>query len=429
MKWRNQLLALFCLLGFAGLGVIYFQHWVVQRPFGIVLFIGEGLTPGRLAATRLYAGGADTRLTLDSIDHVALLTNYSNDFATPDQAAAATALATGTKVNNHTIGLDVNGQAITSIVELARAGGRATGLVTDTSLTNPTSAAFYAHTAHPNDTENLALQFVEGGKFDVALGGGAADFLPQTKNGRRRDGRDLIFEMRRAGFEFARSKAELEAIPGWRRPKLLGLFGNGSLAYLDQVAAHSDQPRLSDMVRRAIELLQFNRGGYLLVVDAGLMREAAQSNNGERTLTETAELDRAVGIARRYVGRKATIIVCGDTGIGGLSMNGFPFRKDSGVALLGLNSAGDPTLSWASGPNGVASYGASKLSNGPKGENSNPSANTASPQPPQEPAAIYAPAAANTVDDMVAFGSGPGTDVLNGSVDNTFIFQIIRDNL
>ena len=301
--------------------------------------------------------------------------------------------------------------------------------MTDTSLTNPTCAAFYAHTAHANDTEDLAAQFVEGGKFDVALGGGAADFLPQTKNGRRRDGRDLIFEMRREGFEFVRSKAEIEAVPGWRRPKLLGLFGDGSLAYIDQIAAHSDQPRLSDMVRRAIELLQFNRGGYVLVVDAGLMREAAQANNGERTLAETAELDRAVGVARRYVGRKATILVCGDTAIGGLSMNGFPFRKDSGVAILGLNSAGDPTLSWASGPNGVVSYGASRLSTGPRNENVNSATETAPPQPPQEPAAIYAPAAANTVDDMVAFGSGPGTDALHGSASNTIIFEIVRDNL
>ncbi len=429
MKWRNQLLALFCLLGFAGLGVVYFQYWVVQKPFGIVLFIGEGLTPGRLAATRLYAGGADTQLSLDGMDNVALLRNYSNDFATPDQAAAATALATGVKANNHTIGVDVHGKVITNIVELARASGRAIGLVTDTSLVDPTGAAFYAHTSEANDKESIAAQLVEGKKIDVALGGGAADFLPQTKNGRRRDGRDLIFEIRRDGFEFVRSKAELEAFPGWRRPKLIGLFGNGSLAYPDQVAAHSDQPRLSDMVRRSIELLQFNPGGYLLVVDAGLMREAAQSNSGERTLAETAELDRAVGIARRYAGRKSTILVCGDTAIGGLTMNGFPFRKDSGVALLGLNSAGDPTLSWATGPNGVASFGASKLSAGTKSDNANQSTETTTSAPPQEPAAIFAPAATNTVDDMIAFGTGAGTDVLQGTMDNTAIFQILRDNL
>jgi len=29
MKWRNQLLAFVCLLAFAGVGVIYFQHWVI----------------------------------------------------------------------------------------------------------------------------------------------------------------------------------------------------------------------------------------------------------------------------------------------------------------------------------------------------------------------------------------------------------------
>src|SRR5437867_13368198 len=81
MKWRNQLLALFCLLAFAGLGVLYFQHWVVRKPFGIILFVGEGLAPDRLAATRVFAGGADNRLSLDSMPHVALLTNWSKDFA------------------------------------------------------------------------------------------------------------------------------------------------------------------------------------------------------------------------------------------------------------------------------------------------------------------------------------------------------------
>ena len=58
MKWRNQLLALLCLAAFAGLGVLYFQHWVVQKPFGIILIIGEGLAPERIAVTRVYVGSA-----------------------------------------------------------------------------------------------------------------------------------------------------------------------------------------------------------------------------------------------------------------------------------------------------------------------------------------------------------------------------------
>ena len=43
VKWRNQLLALFCLIVFFAFGVFYFRYWVVQKPFGIILFIGEGL--------------------------------------------------------------------------------------------------------------------------------------------------------------------------------------------------------------------------------------------------------------------------------------------------------------------------------------------------------------------------------------------------
>jgi alkaline phosphatase len=420
VKWRNQLLALFCLLAFAGLGVLYFQHWVVQKPFGIILFIGEGLAPGRLAATRLYVGGADARLTFDSMNHLALLINYSKDFAVPDRAAAATALATGVRVNNRAISVDGDGKPLTSIVELARKRGRATGLVTNAKLTNPTSAAFYAHPADPNDVDSVAREFVEGGKIDIAMGGGVASFLPETKGGERQDGRDLLLELRRNGFDIVRTRAELETIPAWRRPKLFGAFSSAELAFANQLEERSEQPSLADMVRRAIELLQYNAGGYLLLVDAGLMRKAAQDNNGERTLGETAELDRAVAVARRYAGQKSTIIVCGDVATGGMNLSGFPFRKDSGIALLGLNSAGEPWITWATGPNGVKSYGAAKV---PGTFNARPEAE------PLEPAAFYVKSALSTLDDVVAFGSGPGTDALAGSVENTTIFKIIRDEL
>ena len=56
VKWRNQVLALICSRPVAGLGVLYFQNWVVQKPFAIILFLGEGLTTQRMAATRVYSG-------------------------------------------------------------------------------------------------------------------------------------------------------------------------------------------------------------------------------------------------------------------------------------------------------------------------------------------------------------------------------------
>jgi alkaline phosphatase len=424
MKWRNQLLALFCLILFAAFGVFYFQHWVVQKPFGIILFVGEGLAPGRLAATRVYAGGADAPLSLDSMPYVALVRNYSNDFATPDRAAAATALATGTRVNNKSLGVDPGGVPLANLLELARRAGRATGLVTDGRLTNPTAAAFYARTQEPSEQSEIARQLVESAEIDLALGGGARDFLPDAKDGNRKDGRDLLLEIRRKGFDLVHSKAELEGIPDWRRPKLFGVFGPGELAFADQIEARSEQPSLPDMVRRAVELLQYNRAGYFLVVDAGLMRKAAEQNDGEHALAEMVEFDRAVSVARRYAGPKSTIVVCGDVAVGGLNLNGYPFRQDRGISILGLNSAGDPWLSWASGPHGGKSYGAAKLAAQPP-----PDATASPPGILQEPAAFFAPAALDSVDDVVAFGTGPGAEGLRGSIDNTAIFQLIRDLL
>src|SRR5881409_4081325 len=414
MKWRNQLLAFVCLLAFAGVGVLYFQHWVIRKPFGIILFVGEGLSPARLAPTRVYAAGAGTRLNVDSMAHAALMTNYSKDFAAPDQAAAATAIATGERVTNHTLAINADGKPIKNIVELAREHGRAIGLVTDTKLTDPTSAAFYAHPPEPSDGDKIAAEFVDRGNIDIAMGGGAAQFLPITKGGSRQDNRDLLLELRGNGFDIVRTRTELETIPAWRRPKLFGVFDDGDLAFTNQLEQRNQQPSLSDMVRRAIQLLQYNTGGYLLVVDAGLMRKAAQDNNGERTLSQTVELERAVGIARSYGGEKATIVVCGDVAIGGLNLNGFPFRKDSGIALLGFNSAGQPWITWATGPNGDKSYGAAKI---PGKEYENPSKQPQAEQP--EPATFYTKSALVTVEDVIAFGNGPGTDALAGVVEST----------
>jgi alkaline phosphatase len=421
MKRRNQILALLCLAAFVGFGVLYFRHWVVQKPFGIVLFIGEGLTPGRVAATRLYAGGATNRLALESLPAVALLTNYSQDFAVPDEAAAATTLATGSKVSNRSLGLGPNEKRLRTLIDLAREQGRAIGIVTNGRLTNPTLAAFYAE-----GKSDIAQQLADEKKVDIALGGGRADFLPEAKGGRRSDARDLILDLRRNGYEIVRTNAELENIPQWRRPKLIGVFSEDEMAHANEIAVGSEQPALADMTRRAIQLLQWNTRGYLLIVDATLMSTAARENRGEQTLAETVQLDRAVSAAISYMGDNSTLLVTGNMGIGGLSLNGFPFRRDSGMAILGFDPSGEPALTWATGPNGTPARNARPAQT--LGDPAPPEEGPV-PTPAQEPAAAYAPEARNTVNDVLAVGRGPGTEVLHGFLDNTIIFKIISEQL
>ena len=499
MKWRNQLLALFCLFVFAAFGVLYFRYWVVQKPFGIILFIGEGLSADRLAALRMYAANAETPLTIDTLSYTALLKNYSSDYGTPDSAAAATAIATGTKVPNGTLAVDTKGNAVANLLELARASGRTTGLVTDGRLTSSTAAAFYAHTTATDDRQDLARVLVESAKIDVVLGGGSAEFLPDASGGVRADGRDLLQEADAANYDVVRTRTELEAVPWWRWPTVFGVFGPDELTAGAEIGPDTRQPSLSNMVRRAVELLQIHRGGYLLVVDAALMRRAAEQNDAEATLAAMLELDQAISVALRFAGAKTALFVTGDVAVGGLKFSGFPPRSAGGSRLLANNSLGDVRLTWATGPNGPApaatAPAAPAAAQQPTPAEQEPSLSTernaplnppviaassdpspvatvtpaAMDSPPldaalhaepaiagdsatpgesstpavasapaaqvttaaaiQAPAAVAATTALNTVEDVIAFGHGRGAEALHGTLENTALFNIIRDNL
>ncbi len=428
MKLRNQLLALACILGFCAVGYLYVRNWVVQKPFGIILFVSDGMVARQLAAARLYEGGADFRLGLETFPNVALLRNSARDFAVPDDAAAATALATGELANHRVLSVDPKGNPLPTITEAARAKGRAIGIVSSASLASPTAAAFYAHASDSRDTANVALQLLEKFRPEVALGGGARDFLPATRGGRREDGRDLLKEFQESKCQVLHTKAELENSEAFQQGGVLGVFAPGALAFSDDIEAQSQQPSLSDLVRRAIVFLQEKPAGYLLIVDASLVGMAAERNEGERAIAETVALDRAITTAIRYAGDKSLILAAGRHSTGGMSFNGYPLRQDRGVAILGNNPSGYPYITWATGPNGPApttAGGGAPLSDTPQG----------SPAPGQaaksrsEPAAYQTPSGLNNAEDVIAAGRGSGSEKLRGFMDNTAIFRILKGAL
>lgn len=423
MKLRNRLIALVCLLLFAGVGVVFFRDWVVQKPFAVILFVGDGLSSTKLPAARLYQGGANGRLDIEDFPHLALLANSSEDFAVPDTWAAATALASGQRTAHRSLGVGPDGQPIDNLFDIAIAKGRTTALVTNGALYDSAPAAFYGHAQGNIDPDKLVAQLAGASSIQLLVGGGAARFLPESKEGWRKDGRDLLIEMRQKGYQIIRSRQELEDTPGWTFPKILALFGDDALPHSNTLESGGSEPALADLVRSAIGLLQYHRNGYFLVVDAGLIERAARANKGELTLVETLELDRAVRTAREYAGENALIIVTGKQSIGGMDLNGYPHRKDSGMALLGTNPAGIPSISWATGPagehkeNGAAS---------PEDESPTvafPATTVAGPAP--EPAAHYAPEAINTAEDVIAVGIGAGSENLNGFMQTTDLFQIL----
>lgn len=404
-KTRNLAIAAGCLAAFLALGYFYYSHWVRSKPFGVILFVSDYFCASGVSAARLYAGGADYRMRVERFPHVALLSLPAADYAVADERAASASLATGRRAAKGAVEALVEGQPSPTLAQLARERGRSVGFVTNGRLASSLFAAMTPRKASEEAGEDLAQRLCSWKGFQVALGGGAADFLPEHKGGLRQDGRDLTLEMRAAGFDVIRSAVELENTPAWRNARLLGLFDEGSLAFADELPRAAAQPSLADLVRRAIELLQVNRGGYFLVVEAGLVGEAARANDGERVLRELVQLDAAVAEASAYAGDKALIVVAGRTAPGGMRLNGFPLRNDKGLALLGTNPQGIPSLTWSTGP-GCQREGASP-----------------------EPSAVADSEAVPAAEDPLVVAAGPGAQAWGGFRSAASLFAMILSQL
>jgi len=295
--------------------------------------------------------------------------------------------------------VDAQGRPFPTILELARERGRNAGLVTTDRFTEASTAAFFAHSINSTLRDPLAPMLLGQGGFKVLLGGGLGDFLPVEKGGFRTDGLDLLAKPS-AQLDIVRTKAELENAATHRDGALLGLFAPGALSSVKQREAGSTEPSLSDMVRRAIQCLETDRDGYVLVVDETQISRAALINDGEMLLRETAELDKAIETAIQYAGERSLIVAVGRNNVNGFAMSGYPLRQDKGIALLSPTPEGYPPITWASGPNG---------------------------RDAAQPAASQAPSGLGNAEDVIAVGRGLGAERIRGFMDSTAIFELLRD--
>lgn len=415
IKFRNRLIALTCFLLFLGVGAIFLLRHSIQKPFGIILFIGDGMSPGIVTATRLYQGGADNRLALEEFPQSALTRTYANDFAVPDAASAATALATGAHVNNRSIAINPDGKPLASLLEEAVSQHRAVGLISNGSLVDPTAAAFYAKSFNAYDAANNATQLSHHPAIDLLLGGGRRFFSSDKLTGQVTQP-ELINNLTQQGTTLVTSMEELSSIPSWKSGPILGLLAEQELPFSREENTEVTHPSLSDLVKQSIERLQHCLHGYFLVVDDALIAKAASANNAEQLFGEMISFDQALSTARQYAGPNALIIVTGKQNLGGLKMNGYPFRNDKGVGVLGVNAQGTPSITWSTGPGHNMS---STSGTGEEKENSILA----------EPTAFSTPAALGVAEDTITMATGPGSESIHGFIDLTAIHDVIKQAL
>lgn len=282
-----------------------------KAPRSLVLMIADGFG---LSSLTLARASRLAPLHLDRLMVGSVATASSSSLIT-DSAASATALATGFDTDNGVIGLDPSGGHLTNLMERARDAGLRTGVVTTTSITHATPAAFSAHVMSRSDEEAIALQQLESG-LDVLLGGGRDYFTAP-----RPDGRSLLEEARASGWSVVVTPEQF-SVAG-QRP-LLGVFAPRHFAYridMDSDARDSqDQPTLAEMTSRALALLSEGDAAFVLVVEGGRIDHAGHDNDIASHLLEIFDFDAAVGVAQAFAEAdgKTLVVSVSDHETGGL---------------------------------------------------------------------------------------------------------------
>lgn len=291
----------------------------------VILLIGDGMGVSHRAAARLYSG---EELIMDGLPVAGVAKTGSADKAVTDSAAAATALATGVKTLNGALAVDPNGEPLTTLLEMAQAAGKKTGLVTDERLVDATPAGFACHNADRNDYLNIAVDILNR-DVDVLLGGGEDYFLPAGNtgcfpdDGDRTDGENLIEQAEAKGYEHVCSGAQLAALDLDAVEKLLGTFG-------DYEMERPYSPSLADMTSAALAVLGRAPDGFFLMVEGGMIDDAGHRNDAVNALGDVLAFDEAVRVALAFQAEHpdTLIIVTADHATGGPTIEDIPQDGD-----------------------------------------------------------------------------------------------------
>ncbi|WP_147198500.1 alkaline phosphatase [Pantoea sp. MBD-2R] len=320
----------------------------------VILLIGDGMGDSEITAARNYAEGAGGFFKgIDALPLTGQYTHYALDKKThkpdyvTDSAASATAWSTGVKSYNGAIGVDVNGHDHPTIMEIAKAAGKATGNVSTAELEDATPAAQIAHVTSrkcygpEKTTEICASNALEkGGKgsiaeqllnarADVTFGGGGKTFGETAKAGEWQ-GKTLEEQAKLRGYQLVNNLDGMNALKEATHDKpILGLFAEGNMPVrwkgpkatyhgnLEDKAVSCEvnserpasTPTLAQMTDKAIELLSKNQNGFFLQVEGASIDKQDHVANPCGQIGETVDLDEAVQKALEFARKDGNTLV------------------------------------------------------------------------------------------------------------------------
>lgn len=276
-----------------------------QEVKNIIFLIGDGMGLTSVSMMQLENHYAET--IFDRADNIALQKTYSLDNRVTDSAASGTALATGAKTNNTVLGQLPDGTRLESLMEVASAKGKATGVVVTTYVQHATPAAFYAHVASRHDYTTISEQLLAS-QLDIAIGGGTAYF--DERYGGRNEALKAIEE---SGFTLLESLDDAERCDA---PRQLILLAEKEIENRMGYLASATTMALNHLEREG------GRKGFVLMVEGSIIDGAGHGNDAVGQQAEMRDFMEAIGVAVVYAKKhpNTLVVVTADHETGGLAI-------------------------------------------------------------------------------------------------------------
>lgn len=299
--------------------------WAQQAKY-VFYFIGDGMGVNQVNATEMYLAEQEGRigvkpLLFASFPVAGMATTFSSTNSITDSSAAGTALSTGTKTYNGSIGLDERKNVLQTVAEKAKNSGKKVGITTSVSVDHATPAAFYAHQPKRNMYYEIALDLPKA-DFDFYAGSG---FLKPTTTADKKEAPNIFPIIEEAGYTIARGLDEYEAkAAGTKKMILIQKEGAEPSALPYAIDRKEGDLTLTEITESAISFLtQGKNKGFFLMVEGGKIDWACHSNDPATAFEEVIDMDNAVKVAYEFYKKhpkETLIVITADHETGGLGL-------------------------------------------------------------------------------------------------------------
>ena len=206
-----------------------------------------------------------------------------------------TALSTGEKTYNGSIGMDDQKNPLQTVAEKAKKAGKRVGVTTSVSVDHATPAAFYAHQPDRNMYYEIATDLPKAG-FDFYAGAG---FLKPTTTYDKKEAPSIFPMFEEAGYTIARGYNDYKAKAAAAGKMILIQeegADTGSLPYA--IDSKEGDLTLAQITESAIDFLTKGKNkGFFLMVEGGKIDWACHGNDAATVFHEVADMDNAIKVA------------------------------------------------------------------------------------------------------------------------------------